>query len=60
MEYYYATKRQILTFATIGIHLKDIMLCEISQTKTNTIMVLLKCDIFKKQTNKTNQRQRIE
>lgn len=32
MEYYYATKRQILTFATIGIHLKDIMLCEISQT----------------------------
>ena len=37
MEYYSATKREVLTFVTTWMSLEGIMLSETSQTKTNSV-----------------------
>ena len=43
MEYYSAIKNEIMPFAAIWVDLEIIILSEVSQTKTN--MILLICEI---------------
>ena len=49
MEYYSATKREVLTFVTTGMNLEGVMLSDISQTKTNTVWYHLHCVIAKRE-----------